>query len=603
MIRIDVKDGVFLGHGPYSVRDKWAKAGFRWSPQRKAWTTQDPEIALRVKGVSWTDRALDHLDELDHLASVSREMSYASDTTFQVPVPPGINPSTGKPFEFRPFQRAGVEYALQRKDTLIADQPGLGKTIQAIGVTNADETIRRVLVICPASLKENWRREFLKWNTSGLTVGIAETQHRETFHDGFFKNGNPRYRKVIHPEHWPDTDVVIINYDILGRFLDQIHDGLWNLVVADECHALKSDESQRTVFVFGGGIGKGKAKVWYNVIDARRRVFLSGTPMLNRPVELWPFVHAFDPSGLGKSRREFEMRYCGGHTGYHGWDASGCTHAEELGAKLRAACMIRRLKREVLKELPPKQRNVIVLDTPEIREIVAREDELSQALRLFEKIAGSPDEGGDQIIEAAYSLGLRSEPSDNPEKWYRRINLDYAAAVTGLEPPAVAILFEELAQVRRELGMAKLSAVVPWVKNFLDGGEKLVLFAYHSDVVEALTDALAKYRPAVIYGKTPVKKRQEQVDIFQEKDWCRVAIGNIDAMGVGHTLTAASDTAHAELDWVPAKIEQNEDRVLRIGQTALAVTSNFLVANGSLDARIAQSARMKEVNINKVLDS
>lgn len=596
MIRIDVRDGVFLGYGPYSARDKWKNAGFRWSPLRKAWATQDVDAALRVKGVSWTDRALDYLDDLEEVAETSLEMSYADDTEFIPPSPEGL--------VFRPFQRAGIEYSLSRKDTLIADQPGLGKTIQAIGVVNCDRTTRRVLIICPASLKENWRREFLKWNTTGLTVGIAETQHREQFQDGFYKNGNPRFKTVVHKKWWPDTDVVVINYDILDKFHDQIHEGLWDLLVCDEAHALKTAESRRTVFVFGGSIGRGKAKVWYDVVDARRRLFLSGTPMLNRPAELWTFVHACDPGGLGRNKQNYETRYCGGFTGFHGWDNSGCSHAEELGQKLRSAFMVRRLKREVLKELPPKQRNVIVLDTPEIREIVAREDELSQALRLFEKIAGGgQDDGGDQIIDNLDKLGLKVGQDDNPDKWYRRINLEYAAAVTGLESPAVAILFEELAQVRRELGMAKLTGVVPWVKNFLDGGEKLVLFAYHTDVIEALREQLAKYQPAVVYGKTPVKKRQGQVDIFQEKDWCRLMIGQIDAAGVGYTMTAAADTAHAEVDWVPAKIEQNEDRVLRIGQEADKVTSNFLVANGSLDSRIAQSARMKEININSVLDT
>ncbi len=133
-------------------------------------------------------------------ADVSREMSYAGTTTFMPPVPPGIHPRTGKPFMPFPFQSAGVEYALLRKDTLLADQPGLGKTVEGVLLFNCDPTIKRVLVICPASLKEHWRREFLMWKTRDATVGIAETKYREKFQVGIAKNGNPKFKTVVHPE-------------------------------------------------------------------------------------------------------------------------------------------------------------------------------------------------------------------------------------------------------------------------------------------------------------------------------------------------------------------------------------------------------------------
>jgi SNF2 family DNA or RNA helicase len=162
----------------------------------------------------------------------------------------------------------------------------------------------------------------------------------------------------------------------------------------------------------------------------------------------------------------------------------------------------------------------------------------------------------------------------------------------------VAVLFEEMATVRRDLGIAKLSVVTPWVTDFLEGGEKLLVFAYHSVVVKALAERLDNWRPAVIWGGTPMHRRQPQVDMFQNDEGCRVFIGNIAAAGVGFTLTRAADVAFAEGDWVPSMIEQCEDRACRIGQTAEKITSYFLVANGSLDARIAQAAKAKEDNIN-----
>jgi SNF2 family DNA or RNA helicase len=595
LARIDAIDKLFLGLGRWEDRTIFKEAGFKWNPFYKAWTTTDPAIAQSVKGLHWTPQAWDLLDHIEKVNETSVGLSYAADTVFEPPCPEGL--------AYLGFQKAGIEYALMRKDTMIGDQPGLGKTIQAVGLSNCLKPKRpRALVICPASLKVNWQREYRKWTTKDITVGIAETRHREKFQDGFYKNGKPRFKTVVHSEFWPDTDVVIINYDIVDRFLEQIHAVNWDLCVYDEAHALKTTEALRTIFILGGSIKqKGEKRQWFNAIEAKKRLFLSGTPMLNRPVELWSFVRACDPGGLGKNWNNFTDRYCEGHQGFHGRDVSGCSNAAELGQKLRERFLIRRLKKEVLPDLPPKIRGVITLDTPEIRDLVAREDELAQALRLYEKLAGA-EGGGEAVVDSMAAYGINQE-LDEDARWSRRINLEYASAVLGLEPPAVAVLFEELAKVRRELGIAKLSGAIPWIKNTLDGGEKLLVFAYHSDVVEALFDGLSSYHPALVYGRTPVRKRQDQVDYFQQKDSCRVFIGNIDAAGVGLTLTRASDVAFAEIDWVPAKLEQCEDRACRIGQTAEKIFCSYLVANGSLDARIAQSSYLKEANISAVLDT
>lgn len=482
-------------------------------------------------------------------------------------------------------------------------------TIQAIGVLNADPSIRRALFVVPASLKENWRREIELWQSRGLSVGIAQTQYKEKVADGFYKNGKPKFKTITHAEFWPNTDLVIINYDILDRF-PQIKEQSWHYLVCDECHALKTDTSGRTLFVLGGkkyvkadrARGVRSQTLWFTAVEANRRVFLSGTPMMSRPIELWPIAHAFDPRGLGRNWEEFAYRYCGAWTTNHGLDTSGASNLVELGEKMRATFMVRRLKREVLPELPPKRRIVVTLDSPEIKELVAREDELAQALRLYEKItlgAGSTAEEaavGEEIMDRAFNLGLDTLDSADRIST-REINLEWGSAVLGLEPPAVAILFEEMASVRRDLGLAKLSAITPWVSDFLEGGEKLLLFAYHSDVVKALAERLHNWSPAVIWGGTPLAKRQLQVDRFQNDESCRLFIGNIQAAGVGFTMTRAHDVAFAEGDWVPSMIEQCEDRACRIGQTAEKIMSYFLVANGSLDARIAQAAKLKEDNI------
>ncbi len=633
MARIDVKDGRFWGLGTREEGHIFKAAGFKWSPRRRAWITDSIAIADAATKAYWTDAAIRFVEKMEAAKEVAVEQSWADDTDFYPPIPQAL---LDKGIDFKGYQRAGIEFAAEptRKDILIADQPGLGKSAQAVGVSNCypfdhKRAIRRVLVVCPASLKENWRREWKMWDTKGMSVGIASTQHREIVQDGTYKNGKPRFRKVVHPTWWPSTDVVIINYDILQRFKDEIDDVTWDMLVVDECHALKTPDSGRTLFILGDasawatGNNRKKLKearkkgVWFNPIECRKRLFLSGTPMMNRPIEMWPIVQAFDPDELGRDFKNFGYRYCQGWfdpmRGPKGaYDFTGASNKAELGQLMRRKFMVRRLKREVLKELPPKFRQVVLLESPQITELVAREDELAQALRLFEQaLMGEPDEAardaaiGVQVMQNAFKMGFDrafedGASADRPNA--RRLDLDYASAVLGMSPPAVQILFEEIAQVRRELGLAKVPAILPWVKDFLENDEKLILFAYHSDVVEQLREGLADYMPAVIYGKTPVLKRQGEVDRFQENDRCRIMIGNLHAAGVGFTMTRAKDVAFAEGDWTPTLIEQGEDRACRLGQTAEKIMSFFLMANGSLDARIAQACKEKEDNIHDVLD-
>lgn len=642
MAHIDFKNGYFYGICTWNERHIFKAAYFQYSRLRKAWITDRRDLAESIQGISWSDAAREHVAKIDALAETSFAMSYAKESAFAPIVPDRLHPRTGLPMAFFPYQAAAIEYILPRKDCLLADAPGIGKTPTAVGVFNCDLKLRQVLIICPASLKEHWRREFELWKTRPVSVGIAEASYDEKVQDGCYKNGNPKFRKITHRDVWPGTDVVIINYEILERFHDDIKSRVWDYIVCDECHALKTSESGRTLFVLGGSrkedvevegktitvtdpktgekINRPKTRkewVWYNAIEANRRLFLSGTPILNRPIELWPVLHAFDPGGLGRSYKEFAYRYCDAFTdlnrgkpGVGSLNVSGASNGAELGKIMRERMMIRRLKKDVLPELPQKFRQVILLETPEIKKWVAREDEIAQQLKLYEKhmLGGEPYEieaqTGDQIVHAAEALGLRDAFEDTGEFKAYAMKLDYAASVLGLEPPYVAILFEELAQVRRELGIAKLSGVVPWVKEFIHGsGEKLLLFAYHTDVIEGLMQKLSVFNPACIYGKVPVPKRQLQVDRFQDDEDCDLGIMQIDCAGVGFTMTRAWNVAFAEEDWVPKKKDQAEDRVCRVGQTAEKVMSFSLVANGSLDARIAQSSFAKDEGINEVMDT
>lgn len=615
MALIDCINHRFIGIGDYGDRHVFKDAGFTWNAIRKRWITDSLAVASKADAL-FTERATLEALGRDAKSEKSHTLSYAKDTEFNPPTPAGL--------EFRPFQKAGIQYAILRKDTLIADPPGLGKTVQAVGVSNVMPAPRRILVIGPASLKENWRREWLRWTTHSHTVGIAEATKKVKRKVGKYKNGNDKFKVETIKDFWPDTDVVVVNYDILARFEDIIKSQKWDLLVCDEAHALKNPEAMRTLQVLGGSRledvvsdrhadlpkkykpKKKKKRVYYKPIDADRRLFLTGTPILSRPVELWSLLRATDPDGLGRDYDAFVYRYCAARKTIHGLDVSGASNMEELGEHLRRILMVRRQKKEVLPELPDVQQQVVLIESPEISKLVAREDELAQQLKLYEAVL--TEAGGDldtldaalgaSIAEVAATYGLDNSGGSKPK-------IDYVAQVLGLEPPAVEILFEELAAVRREIGVAKVPVVVDWVRNFLEGnpGEKLILFAYHKDVVRGLHEQLAEYNPGLIYGSTPVNKRQLQVDKLQEDETCRLIVGNLHSMGTGFTMTRAANVAFAEGDWVPSLLRQAEDRSCRMGQEADRVLAAYIMANGSIDAKIAQTAVGKELNIAMALDT
>ncbi len=249
-------DGLYNCDSHYDDRLIPKALGFRWNPERRVW---------------WTDRIEKACALTHYIQSLNR-----ANGVERVEAPPGLS--------YLPYQREAIEFALARPGVLIADEPGLGKTIEAIGVFNADPSISSVLVLCPASLKLNWQREFEKWAVRNVSIGIASGKC------------------------FPETEVVVCNYDIAAKHRNVIDGRQWDLLIADEAHYLKNPKAVRTGTVLGGGE--------YLPIIARRRFFMTGTPIVNRPRELWAIVRALDTMGLGLYQREFEERYCGGHKIY-----------------------------------------------------------------------------------------------------------------------------------------------------------------------------------------------------------------------------------------------------------------------------------------------
>jgi len=523
-------------------------------------------------------------------------LSSAAESSLTIETPPGRVPYG--------YQVAGAEYASGTTDTLIADPPGLGKTIQAILAINYDPTINKVLIVCPAFLKINWHREIDKWLMADLTWGIASGTEIIREQVGVFKTGKnkgkPRYKiKEVARDYWPDTDIVIINYELLKRFYKQIQATKWDLFIADEADYANNLKAERSKYVWGyskrGNKKKGVEAIVIKRPPARKRIFLTGTPEPKHTIDLWQFCKEFDPQGLGKNYMRFIRRYCDAkHNGF-GLEALGATNTEELQNLMRAAFMVRRNKREVLKDLPEKHRQIIPLPRAGLlKKSEAEMTAFERAMHAYEKMQGiaitADEEWTWESLEHAIS-----------EKYGHLMAMDYADAANELDNFDEKIAFEAISLARQELALAKLPMCIEHVKNLLRSGEKVVVFGVHTKVIEKAAEALKEFNPRVIVGSTPNAKRQQYVDDFQDDPTCRVILGNIGAMGVGWTLTAARFVCFFELSWVPRDIEQAEDRIWRIGQRN-ECTSQHLVVEGSTDAQMAVKLLERMENIAKTLD-
>ena len=297
--------------------------------------------------------ALPFWDQADHAAQMKLldlkldyEASFAKESSYDPPRPKGL--------DYLPFQRAGVSYAMQRDNSLIGDEPGLGKTVQAIGVANAMEATR-VLVVCPASIRLNWEREIRRWSTVP----------------------NVRPYVVYKSAHGVSDlhNYIVVSYDLTRN--TALHEALreqrWDLLILDEAHYLKSTDARRTQAVFGGGLGEFRGVSLSE--SARKIVALTGTPLPNRPRECYTLARALCPDSIDHMSYE---RFCyrfnpsGRLDNGHVLEQKG--RLPELQSRLRCNFMVRRAKEDVLTDLPDKRYEfTYVEETGAIKQVLAKE--------------------------------------------------------------------------------------------------------------------------------------------------------------------------------------------------------------------------------------
>ena len=422
--------------------------------------------------------------------------------------------------ELKPFQRAGVRYLLSQRRAFLADEQGLGKTIEALATLEADDAYPAV-VVCPASLKLNWMRELEQW----LPHRRAQTLSGRT------------------GEQPPAAaDVTVVNYDILAARERVLAAFAPRALVLDESHYCKNAAAKRTQAV---------ARLAARVPGDGLVLALTGTPVMNRPPELISQLRILGRLADFGSGAQFGRRF-------RGPDAHVRLHWH-----LRSRCFVRRLKSEVLPQLPAKTRSIVPV--------------------------ALDNEGEYRLAEHDVIAWLRSRPLD-----LRELDAKVAAALR-------AERLVRLNALKLLAARGKLHAALAWIHDFLSSGERLVVFANHREVQHALVD---RFPHALhVLGSDSHLARDGAVRRFQESDDedAQLIVCSLAVAGQGLTLTKASNVAFLELDWTPAKHDQAEDRCHRIGQPD-AVNAWYLLAAGTIDETIATLLERKRAVIGAVTD-
>lgn len=487
----------------------------------------------------------------------------------------GFDPPVPDALKLYEFQKADVEYILKRNSTLLAEDAGLGKSAIMTVVANALKA-KSVLVVCPAIAKYNWaKKEWPKWSTLDLRVGIVEAND------------------------WPENaDVVIINYDILYRHKKKIQERVWDYLIVDESHRIKNIEARRTVMVLGGAVKQlkkdaleaggeqigGGRRYRYPSIRAKKRVFATATP-LNRPIDLWTICETCDPKGLGRDREAFVNRYCAPKMTEFGRDEKGADNLNELGALMRAAFMVRHKPEEVL-GLPPLREDIYLLSP--IQAIVRMEEQF-----VHDNI--------DALMALAAKQGRKDlNETSSAREFLRIVGEAILNNVTMLGEPEFLPVFTEYSRIRKETGIAKVPAVIDYIdETTADGEIPLVVFGYHREVLLALKEHYPE--AACIIGGMSSKARNEQVDRFQGGD-TNLFLGNMDAAGEAVTLTRANLLTFAELDWRGTALIQARKRIHRISQEKPCFVT-YLCAADSFDSILYEKGFEKIENIIGTLDA
>ena len=454
--------------------------------------------------------------------------------------------------ELFPYQKEGAQWLTTKRFALLADEPGLGKSAQAI--VAADRIgAQRIVVLCPASVRINWTREFAKWSKLNRSL-------RAVLGAG----------KDVDIARGLNGSVTVCSYDLTLRTSSSIHfpDSIDTLIL-DESHYLKSIDAKRAHAVLAtGGLVHRAARTWA----------LSGTPAPNHSGELYPLLRTFGATPFKYDG--FVDRYCTTRHTPFGPQITGSKNFAELRAIL-APIMLRRKKVDVMSQLPAIFYSDLVVEPAVVDE------------EMF-----FPDYYLTKQVELLHDK-LRQE----------RTAVEAVLNTTGTGRDGLRIMegmAKSVSTLRRYIGLQKTPAVIDIIKGELESNayDKLVIFAIHRDVIESLRVGLSKFKPVTLYGGTPADKRQQNIDKFVKDKRCKVFIGNIQAAGTGidKLQTVCHNAVFLETEWVPGLNAQAVMRLHRIGAMGMPVNVRIVSVADSLDEQIARVLRRKTKDLTEIFD-
>ena len=430
--------------------------------------------------------------------------SAAPAPTAPSPSPPSPSGSGG---ELAPFQWAAVRYVLDARRAFLADEQGLGKTVEALATLEADDAFPAV-VVCPASMKLGWQREAERWLPHRSTTVVS----------------GPGDAAAA-------GDITVLNYELVAAHRATLARRRSRALIVDESHYCKNPRAKRTQAV---------RRLSESVPADGLRLALTGTPVLNHAEELIAQLRMIGRLENFGSGAELRPR------------VRGVLSEERLHWHLRRHCFVRRLKSEVLPQLPAKRQVVVPM-------ALTNEAEY----RLAE----------DDVID-----WLRSQPLDLSE-------LDAKIAST-LRAERLA----QLTALQRLAARGKLAAALAWIDDFLASGEPLVVFARHVEVQRAV---LRRFPDAAAPARRGLDRRaRAEHRRLPGGDGPPLIVCATRVAAQGITLTRASNVCFLELEWTPAIHDQAEDRCHRIGQRD-AVTAWYLLAAETIDETMARLIERK----------
>ncbi len=435
----------------------------------------------------------------------------------------------------RPYQRAGFQWMSALCDMgfggILADEMGLGKSVQLISLLLARAGEGRSLVVCPASLVYNWQSEFEKFAPSLDVAPVV---------------GNAAERRQIRSDE--SHQVLITSYDLLRRDIEDYgRMSFWGEFL-DEAQFIKNHET----------LVSRAAKA----VRAEHRMALTGTPIENRLSELWSIFDFLMPGLLGgydRFRDRFELPM-----------AAGDVDAAERLRNLTAPFVLRRLKSEVLRDLPDKLEQVVL----------------------------APLEGEQGRLYRAHEQALRLALTRQSDASFSREKLQVLAELTRLRQLCCdpSLVYDEY-----EGSSAKLDTILSLVSSIVDAQSKMLIFSQFTSFLDIIASKLDDHgvRYYMLTGSTPKRRRIEMVDAFNH-DETPVFLISLKAGGTGLNLTGADEVIHVDPWWNPAVEDQATDRAHRIGQKN-TVYSLRLITTNTIEERVLQMQRRKRAIIDQIV--